>query len=78
MRKKLAGYLRDLAYMLDREDFIRARWHKLSIEGMNRYVAKTERYIYDLERALGKRAEAIRKLHPGRRAAKPQNPGVWN
>jgi hypothetical protein len=80
MRRKLAGYIRVLAYLLDRTEYINARWHRISVDAMNRYIGKAERYIVDLEMALGKeRTETIRKQHPGRYDTKPMcDKGVWN
>ena len=52
MRRKIAGYLRVLAYLVDGEDYVSARWHKMGVEATNRYVGRTERYIVALETAL--------------------------
>lgn len=73
LKKKLAGYLRVLAYMLDQREFINARWHKTSVEGMNRYIAKTERYVTALEQSL---EETLGKRHVcGLR--REYNVGAW-
>jgi len=80
VRKRLAGYLRVAAYLLDREEYINARWHRISVDGMNRYIGRIERYIVDLETDLGKpKVCEIRQRHPGRFDTKPMvERGVWN
>lgn len=80
MRKKLAAYLRLAAYFIDGVEFINARWHRISVDSMNGYIGRTERYILDLEKALGpERTKAIRKRHPGRFDTQPcLDAGAWN
>jgi hypothetical protein len=80
VRKRLAGFLRVAAYLIDGQDFVNARWHKASVEGMNRYIGRTERYILALEAALGKpRVCEIRSKHPGRFDTRNlHDAGAWN
>ena len=42
MRKKLAQTLRLWAYKLDGQETINRRWHRISVESMNRYIEDQE------------------------------------
>ena len=79
MRKKLGGYLRVLAYLVDGQEFVSARWHKIGVEGTNRYVGRTERYIVALEEALGKpQVCELRKQHRRFNTKPLVDAGAWN
>lgn len=83
MRKRLAGYLRVLAYLVDGQEFISARWHKTSVEATNNYIGQTERYIVALEvaleQSLGKPFVCKLRQRYKRFDTKPMlDAGVWN
>jgi hypothetical protein len=83
VRHKLAGYLRVLAYFLDRKEYISARWHKASVEATNQYIAQTERYIIaleaTLERTIGKPAVCkLRQRFKRLNTKALMDAGAWN
>ena len=52
MRRLIAEKLRDLAMWLDGREVIDRIWHQTSVQGMTRYIGRTERYIADLEKYI--------------------------
>lgn len=49
---RTARRLRSVASILDGRSFIDERWHRSSVEAVNKYVGQAERYICDLEDRL--------------------------
>jgi hypothetical protein len=80
MRKHIAQFLRRLATRLDGEGYVSDALHRISVTGMNRYIAETEQYIIALEQMLPAPGllDALRKKH-GRSDTKPlANARAWN
>jgi len=79
MRSKLANALRRLATAIDGEETVSVWLHKLNVVSTNKYIGTSERYICDLEKALGSHAMKIREKHPGRFDTQPlMDAGAWN
>ena len=60
VRSVAADILRGLAYRLDGTQLISARWHRHSVQSMNEYIYKTERYIARLEGSFEGDIDALR------------------
>lgn len=52
-QRKISGILRHLATVIDGEATVAIWLHKINVQSTNSYIAATERYIDELEEALG-------------------------
>lgn len=66
MRKTIADLLRLAAHKIDGREFVSTRWHKLSVQSMNRYIGQTEAYVADLEYVLPEGVLSILRSRHGR------------